>query len=874
MTSRRLRWAVAVYLLLLAASHLARWWTPEEPVPEEPAPQGLESASVAAVDGERRLERRVRLAWHRWQPGTPAVSAGAPVLVLHGSPGSHDDFGSLARALADRGFEVVAPDLPGFGASSHDVPDYSVRAHAAYALDLLDRLGAEQAHLVGFSMGGGVALEMVRQAPSRVRSVTLLSAIGVQELELLGDYRLNHALHGLQLAGLWAIHELVPHFGALDDAMLSVAYARNFYDTDQRPLRGVLERLEAPTLIVHGRGDVLVPLAAAEEHHRIVPQSEEVLLEGNHFLVFRRGAELAQPIADFLERVDAGEARDRAAAVAERVARATAPFDPSVVPPPEGMTLLVVMALLAAATLVSEDLACIATGILVAEGRLGLFAGVLACFVGILVGDLLLFWAGRWLGRPWLVRRPLRWFLTPERVERSSRWFSQRGPQVILASRFLPGMRLPTYFAAGLLRTSFLRFLGWFMLAVGIWAPILVGLSAAVGTRALVWLESLERWALPGFAAVALLLWLLFRLVEGVATWRGRRRLLGRWIRLTRWEFWPPWVLYPPVVAKVLALGLRHRSPTLFTAANPGIPLGGFVGESKSAILDCLPRESVARYRRMSGATAQARLDSVRSFAREEGLGLPLVLKPDAGERGKGVTVVRTWDEAAARTREMEGPHLVQEYVAGPELGVFWLCLPGEETGRIFSVTEKRLPEVVGDGVSTVERLILADPRAVAMASTYLDNLADRLDEVPEPGERLRLTDLGTHCRGAVFVDGRRLVTPALERAVEAVSRSFEGFWFGRYDLRSDSVESFAAGRFRILELNGVTSEATHIYDPTHSVVDAWRVLFRQWELAFEIGSRNRRRGVEPATVASVLRALAGRRDESQDGGTDPAPGM
>ena len=99
----------------------------------------------------------------------------------------------------------------------------------------------------------------------------MLSAIGAQEYELLGDYHLNHVIHGLQLAGLWLLREGMPHFGWLDDAVLSVAYARNFYDTDQRPLRGILERYAGPMLILQGEHDPLVNPAVAREHARIVP---------------------------------------------------------------------------------------------------------------------------------------------------------------------------------------------------------------------------------------------------------------------------------------------------------------------------------------------------------------------------------------------------------------------------------------------------------------------------------------------------------------------------------------------------------------------------------------------------------------------------
>ena len=63
----------------------------------------------------------------------------------------------------------------------------------------------------------------------------------------------------------------------------------------------------------------------------------------------------------------------------------------------------------------------------------------------------------------------------------------------------------------------------------------------------------------------------------------------------------------------------------------------------------------------------------------------------------------------------------------------------------------------------------------------------------------------------------------------------------------------------RIIELNGVTSESTDIYDPKNSLWAAYRVLFRQWRLAFEIGAANRRRGVRPAGVAGLIRLLSTR---------------
>ncbi len=129
--------------------------------------------------------------------------------------------------------------------------------------------------------------------------------------------------------------------------------------------------------------------------------------------------------------------------------------------------------------------------------------------------------------------------------------------------------------------------------------------------------------------------------------------------------------------------------------------------------------------------------------------------------------------------------------------------------------------------------------------------------EVLRPGEKLRLVELGTHCRGAVFLDGGWAKTEALEQAIDRISQTYEGFYFGRFDIRVSSVEDFRKGRnFKIVELNGVTSEATHIYDPRNSLAKAYRVLFQQWQIAFEIGAQNRWRAVRPTSLSKLMRLL------------------
>ncbi len=851
----------AIYLVLVAISCVVRHARPAQTSfsPDD------SFAQVKAVAGDRILERTILLAYERagaWEDSREPV-----VVLLHGSPGGKHDFATVVPDLAKH-HRVIVPDLPGFGASEREIPDYSFRAHARYVLELLDGLGIDDAHVVGFSMGGGVALSMGDLAPRRVRSITMLSAIGVQEMELLGDYNLNHALHGAQLAGLWGLRELTPHFGSLDDAALGVPYARNFYDSDQRPLRGILSRWPGPMLIVHGRRDPLVPVQAAREHARLVPQSELVVTPESHFMVFEEGPRIAATLDAFLTRVDRGEAATRDTADPARIAAANKPFDPRTLPKLAGLPWLLVLLFVAVATFVSEDLTCIGAGLLVATGRLGFVPVTAACLTGIVVGDLNAFLAGRVFGRAVLARAPMKWIVTEQQVSRASAWFRERGPAVILASRFLPGTRVATFVAAGVLHTPFLTFALWFGIAALLWTPLLVGISGLVGAPILAAFHRFQLWAVPAVVLAAIVAWLFARIVPRLFSWRGRRLLVATWRRTVRWEYWPPSVFYVPVALYVLWLGIRHRGLTLFTAANPAIEAGGFINESKAAILKGLAAagDVVPPWRLLPASHDEAaRRDDFRSFVAEHGLPFPIVLKPDTGQRGSGVMIARSWaavDEYLSRARY---DVLAQAYVEGVEHGVFYARKPSEERGRIFAVTTKRMPVVVGDGRRTLEELILTDPRAVPMAAIYLEERAARLREVIPGGEGVQLVELGTHSRGAYFEDGGALVTPELTDAIDRVSRSFRGFFFGRYDVRSPSIEDFRRGVFRVVELNGVTSEATSIYDPSHGLIDAYRTLFAQWRLAFAIGAENRERGAAPSTIGELAR-LIGRYRESSGG--------
>jgi pimeloyl-ACP methyl ester carboxylesterase len=789
--SRRTRWrwlSAAAYAIALVGSSVVRGTAAAPPIPA-----GVHLLTLNAVGGRGRASHSVRLAYREYR----GSGEGTPVLLLHGSPGSSTMFEGLAPLLAPHRM-VLVPDLPGFGFSSAKIPDYSFLAHAHYVHDLLEARGLDRVHVVGFSMGGGVALSLANLDPNRLESLTMVSAIGMQEMELLGDYHINHAIHGVQLASVWALSHAVPHTGRFD---ATLSYARNFFDSDQRPLERVLRQIRAPTLFVHGRLDPLVPVEAAIEHARLVPQSELQIIDDDHFMVWEHPERIAVAVNAFLSRVDDRQAASRQQADTLRIAASRPPFDPRVVPRARAVTAAVLGTTLIAASACAPGIGPVGAGVIAAQGRWGYAWTVLCCALGAVVAS--------------ARRRSI---------------VNGVHSAVIAAGRAVIGIVAGT----AVLSTSFLA-------ESGAWTRALT-VTALVGV--FLWLTTL------------------------VVSYRRRRLLLSSWLRLSHWEYWPPCIAYVPVAVYILRLMWRHRSVTAFTAVNPAMPAGGFIGESKIEILRGLSASSewVAQSAFIDGnLDIHAKVTSARLFMQSAGLDLPIVLKPDHGQRGSGVVVARTWDELTAYLEQSRVDTVIQEYVPGLEFGVFYCRRPSEPRGRVLSITEKQLPAVTGDGRSTLERLILQDRRTLGMARFHLARQGAALDRVPVAEQRVSLGDCGSHCRGATFLDGRTLLTPALERAFDRIACAYDGFYFGRFDVRVSSKEAFAEGRgFRIIELNGVTSEPTHIYDPKVSALDAYGALFEQWRLAFEIGAENAAKSATKSSIMQLLRSSLAYREESK----------
>ncbi len=336
--------------------------------------------------------------------------------------------------------------------------------------------------------------------------------------------------------------------------------------------------------------------------------------------------------------------------------------------------------------------------------------------------------------------------------------------------------------------------------------------------------------------------------------YKFRRLTYSKWQRISRWEFWPAWLFYIPIVIYIFWLAIKYRGATLFSIANPKMGYGGIFGDDKSSTLDPLAKV----FPRTVPQSFYLKGDAIEQFAQFQALvfNYPMVLKPNSGYRGAGVKIISDFAQAEDYFRTFENEQTIaQEYIAGKEYGVFYIRQPDLKHGFVYSIVEKTFPEVIGDGRKSLQELILSDHRAVMMAPVFLQRHNKKLTKILDNGEEFKLVEVGSHCRGSVFLDANHLISDTLAKKLDELLEVIPEYYFGRLDLRCPDESSLQqAKNLKILEINGVTSEAASIYDPENSILTAYKVMFKQWDWAFKIGKLNQKRGYQPISLLEIIK--------------------
>lgn len=232
---------------------------------------------------------------------------GVPLVLLHGYPLDHHLWDDVAPLLEDT-FDLILPDLRGFGESTTVDSTYTMDDYASDIAGLLDHLGIQKAAIAGHSMGGYVALAFAGLYPERVSGLGLVSSQVLADPPDRKEGRYKSAADVSEKGIGGVVETMAPKFSA-DERFQALAR-----ETMQRQqpaafigaLKAMAERMDStpllssfkfPVVIIHGEADALIPIDRAREVKKAVPQAHLVeLKEAGHMPMIEAKEETARAL--------------------------------------------------------------------------------------------------------------------------------------------------------------------------------------------------------------------------------------------------------------------------------------------------------------------------------------------------------------------------------------------------------------------------------------------------------------------------------------------------------------------------------------------------------------------------------------------------
>jgi pimeloyl-ACP methyl ester carboxylesterase len=275
----------------------------------------LETATGPAIAREGRLTRRsrpggplarfrtTRLAGHQlhWL----STGRGPAAVLLHGLCGSHRWWRANIPALAER-FRVLALDLPGFGESRCGGPLPELPDLAELVASWMVRAAAAPSHVVGHSMGGHLAIHLAARHPERVTRLVLTDAAGL--FRPLAPLPLARWAYGLAWPGVWGDPAFLPVIWR--DALSAgpITAVRALHRILRDDVTALLPRIQAPTLVIWGEHDPMIPPEYGERLREAIPDARLHVIRGAyHNPMVDRPDEFNRVVGAFLAGEEAGE---------------------------------------------------------------------------------------------------------------------------------------------------------------------------------------------------------------------------------------------------------------------------------------------------------------------------------------------------------------------------------------------------------------------------------------------------------------------------------------------------------------------------------------------------------------------------------------
>ena len=329
--------------------------------------------------------------------------------------------------------------------------------------------------------------------------------------------------------------------------------------------------------------------------------------------------------------------------------------------------------------------------------------------------------------------------------------------------------------------------------------------------------------------------------------------------RLMNWEHWPTFMFYTPLVPFFIIRTIKAKNPLYFLVANPSILYSGIGSESKFKTIQLVPRKHQPESILIAENTNfNVLLDRLKNTD----LNYPLIVKPDIGFRGYLVKKINNEENLKNYFSKINIPVIIQEFIDYKnEIGVFYHRIPGDKKGKITSVTIKKYPTVTGNGKNTLSELILDDEKVFLYYDLLKNIHKEKMEEIVVKDKTITLSEIGNHSKGTQFINGNHLINSDLENIFDALDHQIDGWFYGRIDLKYETFDQLCKGEyFKVVEINGIMSEPTHIYDASTGAtyLEAVRTIKYNWKILDKIALKNHREyGVEYPNLLPFVKNMS-----------------
>jgi hypothetical protein len=298
-------------------------------------------------------------------------------------------------------------------------------------------------------------------------------------------------------------------------------------------------------------------------------------------------------------------------------------------------------------------------------------------------------------------------------------------------------------------------------------------------------------------------------------------------------------MFYAPLAPFYIYATIKAKHLVSYLIANPSMKYSGCGTESKFETVQLIPQQYKPKTIFVS---EDNNFNDVLVSIERTAIKFPLIAKPDIGFRGYLVKKIDTQNDLKIYLKKNKIDIIIQEFIDYEnECGLFYYRIPGEVEGKITSITLKKFLTVTGDGISSLSELILADQRAYLYYNLLQNIHKEKMYEIPNKGVQIKLTVIGNHSKGTQFINGNHLISKNLELMMDILSKQIDNWYYGRLDIKYHTFEELTAGKnFKILEINGIISEPTHIYDPTNATYfGALKSIRKHWVIIYTIAKKN-----------------------------------